>query len=130
MSARNHDHYRRRLEELRTRMEGNVASLTAQALQPAGGEQSGGISNAPLHLADLGTHTQDQDVALGLLQNERQELRDIDAALERLEEGRYGLCNACGQAIPPGRLEAMPQASRCVPCAEKQERSMEEDEEG
>jgi DnaK suppressor protein len=123
MSARKLDYYRHRLEELRTRMEGNVASLIAQALQPAGGEQSGGISNAPLHLADLGTHTQDQDVALGLLQNERQELRDIDAALQRLDDGTYGHCTACGLKIPPGRLEAMPQAERCVRCAENKEQN-------
>jgi DnaK suppressor protein len=127
MSARNLDRYRHRLEELRTRMEGNVASLIDQALQPAGGEQSGGISNAPLHLADLGTQTQNQHLALGLLQNERQELRDIDAALQRLEDGTYGRCRACGQPIPAGRLEAMPQASRCVPCAEKEEKSLDEE---
>jgi RNA polymerase-binding transcription factor DksA len=44
-------------------------------------------------------------------------LAEIDAALERLAEGRYGVCVACGRPIPPGRLEARPSADRCVDCA-------------
>ena len=122
MSERTLDYYRLRLEKLRAQLEGNVASLTLEALQPAGGEQSGGISNAPLHLADLATHSQEQHLALGLLENERQGLHDIEAALERIAQGTYGHCQVCRQVIPAGRLEAVPQASLCVTCAEKRER--------
>lgn len=46
------------------------------------------------------------------------ELVEIDAALERLDTGRYGTCEVCGRDIPPARLRARPVATTCVPCAE------------
>ncbi|GMG81867.1 TraR/DksA C4-type zinc finger protein [Paralimibaculum aggregatum] len=45
------------------------------------------------------------------------ELRMIEAALGRIEAGEYGYCVNCGEAIAPGRLEAVPHAARCVRCA-------------
>jgi DnaK suppressor protein len=44
-------------------------------------------------------------------------LREIDAALARLEQGTYGVCQRCGQHIPAGRLAARPSAVTCVRCA-------------
>ncbi|MFK4789804.1 TraR/DksA family transcriptional regulator [Microbacterium sp. ZW T5_56] len=48
-----------------------------------------------------------------------QELREIAAAEARVSDGRYGVCADCGEQIPLARLEALPFALRCVPCAEK-----------
>lgn len=45
------------------------------------------------------------------------ELRQIDAALERIEKGDYGICVHCGEPIPERRLEIIPHASRCAKCA-------------
>ncbi|MEL5989837.1 TraR/DksA family transcriptional regulator [Microbacterium phosphatis] len=50
----------------------------------------------------------------GLSDDARGELRDIDAALERIDAGTYGVCEVCGEAIPEGRLLARPTAARCV----------------
>jgi DnaK suppressor protein len=47
----------------------------------------------------------------------RRELADIDRALERLEAGKYGHCDACGGEIPAARLRAKPAATTCVDCA-------------
>ncbi|MCD2497267.1 TraR/DksA family transcriptional regulator [Microbacterium nymphoidis] len=47
------------------------------------------------------------------------EVREIAAAQARLAEGRYGICIDCGREIPHGRLDVLPFALRCVPCAEK-----------
>jgi RNA polymerase-binding protein DksA len=46
-------------------------------------------------------------------------LRDIDAALKRIEEGTYGTCKYCGQPIAEKRLQARPVASACVECKSK-----------
>jgi DnaK suppressor protein len=46
-------------------------------------------------------------------------LAEIEHALHKYEEGTYGLCDSCGQPIAAGRLEALPQASLCVDCKEK-----------
>lgn len=48
-------------------------------------------------------------------------LREVEAALQRLSEGRYGLCVACRAAIPPARLRVFPEAAQCVPCASAEE---------
>ena len=47
------------------------------------------------------------------------ELSAIDAALERIAKGTYGICVSCGEPIAPKRLEAVPTAMRCVVCKEK-----------
>lgn len=55
----------------------------------------------------------------GLFDGAKESLAEIDAALERWDEGNYGVCISCGKPIPRGRLEARPFARECVPCAEK-----------
>ena len=52
-----------------------------------------------------------------LVAQARQHLAEVDAAIERLRDGRYGACERCGGTIPPGRLEARPIARTCVTCA-------------
>ena len=52
-----------------------------------------------------------------LVRQARDHLAEIDAALGRLEDGSYGTCEVCGEAIPAGRLEARPTARRCITCA-------------
>ena len=49
----------------------------------------------------------------------QRELVELDAALERIAEGDYGLCASCGRAIPIGRLRLLPAATLCVPCASR-----------
>lgn len=50
--------------------------------------------------------------------------RALIAAQDRIREGRYGLCDNCGRAIPPRRLQALPTATLCVPCQERRETAM------
>ena len=50
----------------------------------------------------------------------RKELADIEHTLHKFEEGTYGYCDSCGQAIDPARLEALPQASLCLNCKAQQ----------
>ena len=51
-----------------------------------------------------------------MVEQVRGRLAEIDAALERVGDGTYGVCERCGAAIPDGRLEARPVARSCVPC--------------
>jgi DnaK suppressor protein len=55
--------------------------------------------------------------AMALLAQARDRLDALDAALARLDSGQYGVCVSCGQPIPAERLEARPDATRCVRCA-------------
>jgi DnaK suppressor protein len=53
-----------------------------------------------------------------ILGQSQQHLKEIDAALSRIDEGRYGLCTKCGNSIALGRLQVRPQAALCISCAE------------
>jgi RNA polymerase-binding transcription factor DksA len=46
-----------------------------------------------------------------------QQLQEVLRALERMKEGKYGHCEVCGWPIPPERLQAVPEATRCVQCS-------------
>jgi DnaK suppressor protein len=111
--------YRQALTALQTRLQGALSQLTDEALHSTGGEGSGGISNAPLHPADLGTDNFEQEFTLGLMENQEQALTEIADALERIRQGSFGKCEECGSAIPKGRLDALPYARHCVACARK-----------
>ena len=54
-----------------------------------------------------------------LIRQAEQHLREIDAALDRVERGDYGRCESCGDAIGSGRLEARPTARTCIACASR-----------
>jgi RNA polymerase-binding protein DksA len=111
--------FHRQLTDLRDRLTREDRELREQVLQPAGGAASGGISNAPLHLADLGTHEYEGEIALRLIDSEERALAEIVPALERIENGTFGKCESCGKRIVKERLQAIPYARFCVPCAEK-----------
>lgn len=66
------------------------------------------------------TETLELEKRLALENRTRQELAGIEHALQKFEEGTYGLCDNCGQPIAPERLEALPQASLCVNCKAQQ----------
>jgi DnaK suppressor protein len=59
---------------------------------------------------------------LTLLGPKRQELEAIEEALQRLENGSYGLCEVCGQSIEPRRLEIMPETPLCRDCMSQKEK--------
>jgi DnaK suppressor protein len=121
MTATQADGHRRRLQAQADRLKADMSGLRQSALRGSGGEASGGISNAPLHLADLATDNSEQEVSLGLLQNQQGVLNSILAALDRLDAGTYGVCERCGKEIPDERLKALIYASRCVNCEQEVE---------
>jgi DnaK suppressor protein len=59
----------------------------------------------------------EREHAAALAAQARRHLAEIDAALTRLADGRYGTCARCGRPIPPDRLAARPTAATCIPCA-------------
>jgi RNA polymerase-binding protein DksA len=68
------------------------------------------------HLADTATVTYDRELDYTLEENSEHMLADIDAALQRIEDGTYGKCTNCGKEIPAERLEARPWATLCIDC--------------
>ena len=104
MKTKDQDLYHKKLLGLLKELDPALAGLRAEALQGTGGEASGSLSDAPLHLADLGSHEGEEEVTLTLLGQEQQLKAEVVAALDRLADGTFGRCQTCGQAIPHERL--------------------------
>lgn len=117
LTASRIDDYRQRLVTLMRRIKDDLHMLRAEALESAGGEASGGISNVPLHPADLSGRQFEQEVNLGLVVNEEQIFAEADAALTRIEEAAFGVCESCHCDIDTERLDAVPYTRFCVSCA-------------
>lgn len=117
------EQFRRLLEFLRARLQGDVEQMTQEALHGSSREVSGNLSNVPLHLADLGTENFDQDFTLSLIESEQVTLEQIREALERIRQGTYGACSECGQAILKTRLQALPYTPHCIECARRLEKA-------
>ena len=66
------------------------------------------------------TETLELEKRLALEKRTREQLADIEHALDKFEKGTYGFCDICGQPIDPARLEALPQASLCLNCKAQQ----------
>jgi len=107
--------FRTRLEEERGRLANAVNFLHAEStitLEDELGEiGSGGTDN---HLGDTASATYDRGLDQGLEEGAQQTLVEIDAALKRIEDGTYGICEVCGKPIPPDRLRAIPWAKLCI----------------
>ena len=114
------DEYRQLLLHKRAELVGDVSALEAQALQSG----SGDLSHMPIHMADIGTDTYDQDFMLNLAANERERIREIDAALQRIDDRTYGVCQRTGKPIPKARLVAKPWARETVEAARERERGV------
>ena len=74
------------------------------------------------HLADTATETSDRELDYSLKENSENVLAEIDAALQRIDDGTYGICTNCGTQIPAERLEARPWATLCISCKRELER--------
>jgi RNA polymerase-binding transcription factor DksA len=114
MTSEQIDKYRDQLLGLRQRLTGDVRGMAAEALRQTGGEASGNLSNAPMHLADLGSDSFEQEMAMSLLENQSQILEQVRDALLRISDGAYGRCQECGREIPTARLDAIPYTLYCV----------------
>jgi DnaK suppressor protein len=69
--------------------------------------------------ADAGAATAERTEVIGLVDTLTHQLDEIDAALERIADGTYGVCATCGKHIAPARLEARPASIHCVDCKSK-----------
>jgi DnaK suppressor protein len=111
---------------MKARLQGDVEHLTAGALDRGSGATD---SKSPTHIAELGTDNFEQDFALRFVENEQETLTEIDAALKRIQDGTYGLCEMCLEEGKPKskalirktRLRAIPFARNCVDCERKRE---------
>ncbi len=107
--------YRQQLQSMRT-------ELLAQIAQQRGGEVSRAEAAAAHFARPEDSHAQmatERESEFALAEHEIAELNAIDAALKRIDAGKYGECTDCGADIGNGRLHAAPETQRCIQCQEK-----------
>jgi len=107
------------LLEERDRVEKALANLREDHPGNEEGEEIATASEN--HLAETATATLGREIDYTLGDNAEQVISEIDAALQRIESGDYGVCASCGREIPRERLEANPWASLCIDCKRKAE---------
>ncbi len=97
----------------RREMVGDVRELTRGATNQKS-ESGGDHSTMPIHMADIGSDTWEQEFTLGLIANERDRIREIDDALKRIADRTYGVCVSTRKPITCARLRAKPWAKYCI----------------
>jgi DnaK suppressor protein len=80
-------------------------------------ETSGDLSAYSNHMADQGTETERREITSQILSTRRDALFEIDLALNKIKQGRYGTCEKCGKSIAKRRLKFLPQARYCMKCS-------------
>jgi DnaK suppressor protein len=110
--------YKKMLQDMRAQLTKSLQGSTAEVKTP---EEATGYSQ---HQADQGTDDFDRTISLEVTSREYGILRLIDRALEKIEEGTYGVCDITGEEIPKPRLDAVPYATMTVKAQEKFEKGL------
>lgn len=99
-----------------------IKHISEDTLKKSQKDAAGDISGYTYHMADVATDTYDREFSLGLASNDREALYELDDALKKIDEGSFGICEACKSLISKNRLKAVPDARLCVKCQEKKEK--------
>jgi len=100
--------YYKLLLDLRTHLTEGIERHSEETLKRSAKDDAGDLSSYGQHMADAGTDTFDRDFALSLVSSEQEALSEIDAAIKRIHEGSYGVCEINGKPIAKDRLLAVP----------------------
>ncbi len=110
--------FKQTLEELKSQLTKILKGSTAEIKKP---DEATGYSQ---HQADQGTDDFDRTINLEVTGNEYEILRQVERALEKIEENTYGVCDVTGEEIPKARLEAVPYATMTVKAQEQMEKGL------
>lgn len=112
------DHFRQILLRKRADLVGDVGSMEGAALK----DSAGSLSHTPQHIAEQGSETYDQSLALDIAQVDRNLIKEIDDAIRRIDDGSYGVCELSGRPITRERLEELPWTRFSIEAARERER--------
>jgi RNA polymerase-binding protein DksA len=114
MDAKTLAEFKAVLEQERDRLEAEVAAIDAEERETL--SEATGENAYRDHMADQGSATFERELDMTLEENVREHLKEVRAALDRVEAGTYGRCERCSAEIPAERMEAVPTASLCITC--------------
>ena len=112
--------YKKLLIKLREGITGDIKHIAKENLKSQK-ESSGDLSGYSFHMADMASDSYDRELSLNIAGEEQEIVYEIDEALKRIEEGKFGKCISCDKKIPQKRLNAVPYAKYCIQCKSKEE---------
>jgi RNA polymerase-binding transcription factor DksA len=112
------DAARKRLQSEQERVQGLIQELREEGLDQGEADQVGDLSHLPQHEADEGSELFEREKDIAILEQLERELAEIEAALQRLDQGTYGIDEITGEPIAPERLEAYPIARTNIESAD------------
>jgi RNA polymerase-binding protein DksA len=117
----NTEKFKKRLLAERERIEVQMRRVEGPDEADSQDDASGELSHYDDHLADAATETFEREKDLAIEGSLKLLLEQVNAALEKIDNGTYGQCDRCHKPIATGRLEALPYATLCIECAERLE---------
>ncbi len=113
--------YKKLLIKVREAINGDINHIAKENLKSQR-ESSGDLSGYSFHMADMASDSYDRELSLNIAGGEQEIIYEIDDALKRMGEGKFGLCLSCDKKIPQKRLNAVPYAKYCIQCKSKEEK--------
>ncbi len=121
MNKKDREEFKKLLLRRRAQLSGEVEKLAEETLRHNRQDAAGDLSSMPIHMADIASDNFEKELNLDFIQMESAEVRDMDEALARIEEGTFGTCESCDKPIPKARLRAVPHARLCIGCKREEE---------
>jgi DnaK suppressor protein len=106
----------KRMKEIATDMD-DIQDGILDKSSPGGGLSQESVYS--VHMADAGTDSFEQEKNYNLMSRESDYYKNLEIALERINDGSFGMCNICKDLIPEERMIEVPNATKCVKCKEK-----------
>jgi DnaK suppressor protein len=113
MSKADQERFRAKLLEERERVLREIADTEAEIRSL---QRQTGAEHQDEEIGGGASFTLDREIDRALDDNAKRVLPQIDAALKRIDDGKYGTCTSCGKPISEGRLEARPSSTVCIEC--------------
>lgn len=113
--------FRETLLSERARLEAELEEIESRTARTTDAERATELSSYEDHPADLASETFEREKDLAIAESVESLLNQVNTALEKLERGTYGVCDACGRPIKRARLQALPFATLCLECQDRLE---------
>ena len=114
--------YKKLLLEKREEITSEIKHIARENLKSQR-EASGDLSGYSYHIADMASDSYERELSFNIASGEQEIVYEIDEALKRIKEGKYGKCVDCGKNIPAKRLKAVPYTNCCIQCQSKEEKN-------
>ena len=121
MNKKDREEFKRLLLRRRAQLSSEVEKMAEETLRHNRQDAAGYLSSMPIHMDDIAIDNFEKELNMYFIQMESAEVRDMDEALARIEQGTFGTCESCDKPIPKARLRAVPHARLCIGCKREEE---------